>query len=430
MAEAPKKNQVFNDFAAFLNALLPQSAGFIFHDRHGKLFWHDGSPDTSQLNDAYRDTLTKMLRMGPLEHEEARIPLAECTAYLIEVVSDQEKVLGVLTALVPKDTGGMPYTFCCDLLQPAVRSMARELSLRYRLLKANTQLESRSNEYEFYQRLGTSARKGDTSEESLGNILQLALKHLLLDGAVIYAPALSVEVSTGPNPIDNAEAALLLEKMNEHVDRITTDAATALTIRPTADPRDRSRTWPILEDGKNLIGILVLSRPANMAKLGEQSESFASFLLSTIEQVLERGFDPVTRTSSWQSFETELTRDCDAGPEAHSVIYMDLDQLQVVNDNYGQQTGDDLLKQFAALVRELVPNHLITRVGGDRFAALLRDTDINCAENFGNQLCSRFKDIELASADAKLKPSVSVGVAALAPSAEGARSLLLPAQMA
>ncbi|MGI9290721.1 MAG: hypothetical protein ACR2QG_05535, partial [Gammaproteobacteria bacterium] len=56
-----EKNQVFNDYASFLNALLPVAEGFIFHDRHARLFWHDNAPDTSQLDEAYHQILRKLI---------------------------------------------------------------------------------------------------------------------------------------------------------------------------------------------------------------------------------------------------------------------------------------------------------------------------------------------------------------------------------
>ena len=40
---ATEKNEVFGDYAAFLNALLPNATGFMFHDRHARLFWHDNA---------------------------------------------------------------------------------------------------------------------------------------------------------------------------------------------------------------------------------------------------------------------------------------------------------------------------------------------------------------------------------------------------
>ena len=71
MPKNPEKNEVFNDYAAFLNALLPQAVGFLFHDRHARLFWHDNSPDTSQLDEEYHACLRKMLVHDDLPPEES-----------------------------------------------------------------------------------------------------------------------------------------------------------------------------------------------------------------------------------------------------------------------------------------------------------------------------------------------------------------------
>ena len=105
MKTSTEKNEVFGDYAAFLHALLPNAQGFMFHDRHGGLFWHDIAPDTSQLNDAYHGALNHTLESAEPKQEEGRIQLRDSTAYFMRLVSDQGRILGVLTALVDRDAG-------------------------------------------------------------------------------------------------------------------------------------------------------------------------------------------------------------------------------------------------------------------------------------------------------------------------------------
>ncbi|HJP05477.1 MAG: hypothetical protein CL799_07410 [Chromatiales bacterium] len=147
MTTKPTQNDVFADYGAFLNALLPQAQGFMFHDRHGRLFWSNNLPDGSLLTEEFHSTLNKMIERGDLPGEQARIPLKDCTAFLVRVLSDKGKMLGVLTALVDREMAGMPYQFCADLLGPALRSLSRELSLRMHLLAATRKLKHHGGEH-------------------------------------------------------------------------------------------------------------------------------------------------------------------------------------------------------------------------------------------------------------------------------------------
>ena len=430
MKTSTEKNEVFGDYAAFLHALLPNAQGFLFHDRHGGLFWHDNAPDTSQLNDAYHAALNHALVTAEPANEAGRIPLRDCTAYFMRLVSDQGRVLGVLTALVDRDVGTMPWKFCSDLLQPALRSLRRELSLRVHLLDVNEKLNQHGGEYDFLKQLGDRARQPNGCYDALHETLELCRKHLLLDGAVFLAPDRDLSIAVGPNPIDIVDVDLLYESMQDLVAEADGDTAEALANRPAHDPRDRSRAWPILEDGKTLVGILVLSRAVTVGKLSEQDTSMVGFVVSTIEYVMERGFDSLTGLINWPGFESSLETACIDVESEYSLMYLDIDQLDVVNDTFGRDTGDEILRSFAGILRKTLSDHTVTRVTSDSFAALLGNCSVDEAATLAQTICTRLHELDYASGAHNYKPSVSIGVASLMPNEKDLRSVLVPAQVA
>ena len=61
--------------------------------------------------------------------------------------------------------------------------------------------------------------------------------------------------------------------------------------------------------------------------------------------------------------------------EAFAVLLLDLDLFKPVNDTYGHEAGDEVLRVTAARLRAAVrPADVVARLGGDEFAVLLHDT--------------------------------------------------------
>lgn len=66
---------------------------------------------------------------------------------------------------------------------------------------------------------------------------------------------------------------------------------------------------------------------------------------------------------------------------------IDLNDFKEINDNYGHQTGDAVLRHTAAKLRQLCPDGtLCARLGGDEFALLLPGLDLAAAEGLCAQI--------------------------------------------
>jgi diguanylate cyclase (GGDEF)-like protein len=136
-----------------------------------------------------------------------------------------------------------------------------------------------------------------------------------------------------------------------------------------------------------------------------------------------RGFD--------QALAREVARALRSGSEL-ALLALDLDHFKMINDTYGHQAGDEVLRAAGALLNQAARGgDVVARTGGEEFAVLLPDTDAAGAFQFAMRLC----DVVRAHAFAVTAPggtpirvTTSIGVVAGAPDPTGKFSALFSAR--
>lgn len=109
--------------------------------------------------------------------------------------------------------------------------------------------------------------------------------------------------------------------------------------------------------------------------------------------------DALTGLHNRQFFLQELAKAVEAartGAQPSMMLYIDIDQLQAINDEFGFDTGDRLLLRLAKLFRDKVrPQDVLARLSGDEFGALMLGADRAAAEAAANQINKTLKSAPL-----------------------------------
>jgi diguanylate cyclase (GGDEF)-like protein len=98
--------------------------------------------------------------------------------------------------------------------------------------------------------------------------------------------------------------------------------------------------------------------------------------------------------------------------EPFSVLFVDLDHFKSINDRYGHEAGDTVLKEVAACIaRNARDCDAFGRIGGEEFSLFLPNTDLAGAEVVAEKLRTSIEALELSVGEARLKVTASIGVA-------------------
>lgn len=98
------------------------------------------------------------------------------------------------------------------------------------------------------------------------------------------------------------------------------------------------------------------------------------------------------------------------------VIMLDLDHFKNINDTYGHQAGDEVLKWVSAKMHKaLRASDILCRYGGEEFLIMAPETDIEKSTFLAERIRLLIEEEPVNSKEAQIHVTVSLGVAQYQP---------------
>ena len=108
------------------------------------------------------------------------------------------------------------------------------------------------------------------------------------------------------------------------------------------------------------------------------------------EMVIRSETDPLSGLLNRRGFDVQGERmiaEAKREGESIALITVDIDHFKAINDLYGHPIGDGVIARFAEILVKTAPSGaLVSRLGGEEFAVLLRDMTVIQAREKANQL--------------------------------------------
>ena len=146
-------------------------------------------------------------------------------------------------------------------------------------------------------------------------------------------------------------------------------------------------------------------------------ERLANLETQLDEAKKEGGTDPLTKLANRRVFDASLAQQVALATVTGRpvcLVMVDIDRFKSINDRHGHPAGDQVLREVADCLVRAFPRRtdLVARYGGEELAVVLPDTSPQNARALADRMVGLIRSREIDVGAAKLKVTVSVGVAA------------------
>jgi diguanylate cyclase (GGDEF)-like protein/PAS domain S-box-containing protein len=193
---------------------------------------------------------------------------------------------------------------------------------------------------------------------------------------------------------------------------------------------------PIHDRRNRFLGRVIILRDITARKIFEQDLQEKYTVIQELQAKLREQAirDPLTELYNRRYMEDALERELAKAARENvplTAIILDLDHFKLINDSYGHEAGDIVLKALALfLLAEARKTDIVCRYGGEEFVVIMPGAGLEMAHERVEAWRAKFQDSNVPYQDMDLKCTFSAGLASFPIFGTTAKSLFTAADQA
>jgi diguanylate cyclase (GGDEF)-like protein len=419
-------------FGKLIKMLHPRAGSIAIYGVDGEAVWYSDGVENTDLHELATSIFgDDKGPSGSVGQGLQRRTVRGDRAVVLPLVADSEgPLLGALA--VELDVSGQSESMIASLFGPVLACIARQLKLEGDAAGAS---ERATGGDDLELLLGNAAGVGEG--DALEQLVQKCVDHL--DGVLgaLVIPDKSLTICCAPAGQQLAAADTVLTRTHRHLlawaqlnDRPMVVNRVARGTKIDAPPF-KILSCPIRDVNNRVAGILGLFRRPESPDFEVRDVRILELMARKVITILGSDYDSLTGLLNRPAFERQTQAILDQNDENHSLLYVDIDKLHLINDSFGFHAGDEVIRRFADILREQLSGcDIAGRIAGDRFAVLLPQRDLAVAQSLSEELCKALAALRYLKGDKSLPMSMSVGVAQLSSGGEHLAHGLAAAEVA
>jgi diguanylate cyclase (GGDEF)-like protein len=407
-------------YAQLVRSLLPRAASVNLFDNAGKLLWSSATsanPDLFAVVLQALGDIEAQVKAGGGEGVGQHCALPDDGPAYLFWLRDASGSVAAIAAVVcnrpAAETEVLPFSFVYDHLKPALELLRRDLLARASIDMLNESLSARDKDLELLLSV-TGSHPQIGGSDDLQTLLANAANHLkcVLAGIVVPDKGLTL---TFPDSHDSS----ILQRTQRQLLAITQTRRDPLVINRIATQAGqvaipyRILACPLRQGSGRTSGVLALFRKLEAPEFIGRDVHLADLVAHKIAASIETSYDTLSGLLTRAALEQRVKlmfAEAGARVQRWSLLYVDIDELHVINENFGMHVGDQAIAQIGDLLRKHLPaNSFASRISGDRFAVVM-PSEMDEAAMFGEGLREGVTRLSTAHVDARYRLSISIGV--------------------
>ena len=422
-APSPIGATSLDPYGQLVKMLLPRAQSIAIYDRMGLPVWLNDGLDSPELHRVVQDALAQDLSASGAGDGFAEPVDRDHCAYVFLLRESESQLIGAVGVVCRESRQGAdprPFALVQGLLRPALECLQRELVAQYSIGDLQRSLLVRDRDLELLLGAAHDEAAGNESTDDFAQLVQGCVDHLGCSVGALLIPDKNIAVCRTGEGVPPRTGAEVLTRTHRHLlawtqlHRQTMTSNRPVEAGPLGTVPYKVLSCPVMHGAQRVLGVLVLFKPVDSADFDLRQVRIVELLARRVAYILLNAYDPTTGLLTRPAFEKRAQ--ALLGPPgqigSHSVIYVDIDRLHVLNENLGMHVGDEVIVRVAELIRRhLTPRMLAARISGDRYAVFATETALDAAQTIAENLRDGLEQLGFVSGAQTVDVSASFGVA-------------------